>query len=147
MNRAILLAATLLISTSTFANPITCDAAKVEISFRKSVQFPDTVEAVLSASIGNRSTVLRYDGNIDFIGAECRKTKQGTLLVVFQAYCGGSGCKDLGNYGIIDPKDLRVLLVPNDWNHSVANKIFGSEAAPIERPLSVNKAYEKLFAQ
>ena len=143
--RTALLVAVLLISTSSLANPISCADAKVLIVFGKSAQFPDTAEAVLTASIGERSTVLRYDGNIDFIGAECRKTSRGKSFVVFQAFCGGSGCKDLDNFGIIDPKDLRILLVPDDSNHSIAKQIFGSEVAPIANPLSVRRAYERLF--
>ena len=65
---------------------------------------------------------------------------------MFQAYCGGSGCKDLANYGMIDPKDLRVLLVPNDWNHKDAEKIFEGKITPIKLKLllSVEDAARKL---
>ena len=145
MLRFAMFAASFFVCSAAFANPVTCGAAKVDISFAKSAQFPDTVEAILSASIGTRSTVLRFDGDIDFIGAECRKTKEGKTMVVFQAYCGGSACKDLDNYGIIDPQDLRVLLVPNDTNRAQADKIFGSKVAPINKMLPVFEAYKKLF--
>jgi hypothetical protein len=137
----------LLISTLSVANPASCGDAVVNITFGKSSKFPDAVEAVLTASVGNRSTVLRYDGNVDFIGAECRRTNKGKLLVVFQAFCGGSSCKDLDNFGIINPEDLRILLAPSDSSRAEANKIFGSEVAPIANPLSVAKAYKKLFQQ
>ena len=145
MLRLIYLVIGLTISTFTFANPIMCDGVKVEITFAKSVQYVDAVEAILVATIDSRSTTLRYDGNVDFIGAECRKTKRGKALIIFQAFCGGSACKDLDNFGIIDPKDLRILLVPNDSNHSLATQIFGADVAPIKEPLSVGDAYEKLF--
>lgn len=143
--RAILITSGIGISVPSFADSISCAGTKVEITFARSTRFPDTVEAVLIASAGARSTILRYDGNIDFIGAECRKTQQGGPLIVYQAYCGGSACKDLDNFGIIDPKDLRVLLVPNDSNRIVARQILGSEVAPITAPLSIDQAYERLY--
>jgi hypothetical protein len=145
MLRLPIFAASLLICSAVIANPMVCDVAKIEIKFAKSVQFPDTVETILTASIGNRATVLRYDGGIDFIGAECRKTTDGRALLIFQAYCGGSACEDLDNYGIIDPRDLRILLVPDDTNRIQAGKIFGSKVAPIKKPLSVFDAYKELF--
>jgi hypothetical protein len=46
--------------------------------------------------------------------------RTGEPMVLFQAYCGGSSCKDLDNWGIVDPSDLRVRLVPNDWNRQDA---------------------------
>jgi hypothetical protein len=75
--------------------------------------------------------------NIDFIGAECRTNLQGKSFIVFQAYCGGSGCKDLDNFGIIDPSDLRVLLVPNDWNRLDAARILGETARALDSVFSV----------
>lgn len=141
----VIYAAQLFVCSAAIANPIMCETAKVDISFAKSAQFPETVESVLTASAGGRATVLRYDGDIDFIGAECRKTMDGKSLIVFQAYCGGSACKDIDNYGIIDPQDLRVLLVPNDTNRALASRILGSKVAPIEKPLSIFDAYKKLY--
>lgn len=84
-----------------------------------------------------KATTLRYDMNIDFIGAECRKNHRGRSFIVFQAYCGGSGCKDLDNFGIIDPSDLRVLLVPNDWNRVDAERIFGGQVGAMENVISL----------
>jgi len=83
------------------------------------------VATVLTVSQGKRESVLQYDSNIDFIGGVCLPDKRAKPMVVFQAYCGGSGCADLDNWGIVDPADLRVLLVPNDWNKADAEKILG----------------------
>lgn len=83
------------------------------------------VATILSVGREGRKSVLQYDGNIDFIGGVCMTDKRGKPMVVYQAYCGGSGCADLDNWGIVDPADLRVLLVPNDWNRGDAEKILG----------------------
>jgi hypothetical protein len=127
-------------------NILACSGATVRIDFVKSSTDKYALETVVQVSRGNRSTVLRYDGGIDYIGAECRKNRDNKSYIVFQAYCGGSGCKDLANYGMIDPKDLRVLLVPNDWNHKDAEKIFEGKITPIKLKLllSVEDAARKL---
>ncbi len=52
-------------------------------------------------------------------------------MIVYQAYCGGSGCDDGQYYGIVDPADLRVLLVPNGWNSRDAARILGTKVLPI----------------
>lgn len=114
-----------------------CNGARVTINFSTSDRSSVGVAAVLAVSRDGKETSLRYDMNIDFIGAECLRTPQGRPLIVFQAYCGGSGCKDLDNYGIIDPLDLRVLLVPNDWNRQDAARIFGGQVRPMNNVFSL----------
>jgi hypothetical protein len=111
-----------------------CGGAEVEFSFEKrtGVGIEDHVEAILKVSGQGRATVLRYDGNVDFIGGICTASGQSKPMVLFQAYCDGSACKDLDNWGIVDPSDIRVLLVPNDWNRHDAEKILG-------RPLPTTK--------
>jgi hypothetical protein len=129
-----IIAALLLLFFSALASAVevtNCAGARVVINFSAGSKGPEGVEAALVASRDGKETVLRYDTNIDFIGAECRKTPQGRPLIVFQAYCGGSGCKDLDNYGIIDPADLRVLLVPSDWNRADAARIFDEAVMPM----------------
>lgn len=84
-------------------------------------------EGVLRVAIDGVETVLRYrGGGIDFIGATCVNDAQQRPLVVYQAYCGGSGCRDLDNWGIIEPRSLRVLLVPNDHNRGEAERRLGT---------------------
>ena len=135
----------LLLSTTNLTQPTLCDGAKVEITFEKSTVYPREVVALITTSRDRRSTALRFDGGIDLIGAECRRSKRGKSYVVFQAYCGGSGCRDLDNYGIIDPKDLRILLVPDDSNRLQAGRILGFKIKPIEDLLSIREAHDKLF--
>ncbi|GGP17859.1 hypothetical protein GCM10010970_01910 [Silvimonas iriomotensis] len=129
-------------------NLLVCGGANAKIEFEKGAspeQRDHPVIAVLSVAKEGKSTTLRYDGNIDFIGAECQISTEGRPLIVFQAYCSGSGCHDMDNFGVIDPKDLRVLLVPNDTNREAAAKILGKPAKEIKNPLAIGNACRKLY--
>jgi hypothetical protein len=124
-------------SIASAVGEVECVGAKVAIAFTPSSKGEKGFEAILTVSRDEKATTLRYDMNIDFIGAECRKNHWGRSFIVFQAYCGGSGCKDLDNFGIIDPSDLRVLLVPNDWNRVDAERIFGGQVGAMENVISL----------
>jgi hypothetical protein len=133
-------ALTVLLLASSFASAvgeIECVGAKVAIALAPSSKGEKGVEAILTVSRDEKATTLRYDTDIDYIGADCRKNRRGRSFIVFQAYCGGSGCKDLDNFGIIDPSDLRVLLVPNDWNRVDAERIFGGKVGAVDDVISL----------
>ena len=134
----------LLTSTSGLAAAIKCDGAKGKFSFEKSELYGGSVEAVLTVMRRGKSTILRFHD--DWVGLECRKTKSGKRLFVFQAYCGGSKCLDLDNFGIIDPVELRVLLVPSDHNRQQAREILelNSEPAQVRK---MQNAWERQSAR
>jgi hypothetical protein len=113
------------------AQSFLCDGAtvRIEIIARESPAWEDRPEAVVTVSRDNAETVLRYQ-NIDFIGGQCVAGSGAPPLVVFQAYCGGSGCRDLANWGVVDPKTLRVLMVPSDSNRDETRKLIGGGALP-----------------
>ena len=122
-----------------------CGGTVVDISFFRSTRKePWGVEAVLTVARESRSTILRYDMSIDFIGAVCTTNGRKEPTIVFQAYCGGSACRDLDNWGIIDPKDLRVLMVPNDQNRKDAQRLLGVALPEIRNMISIMREGEKL---
>lgn len=125
-------------SHSDAAQIFSCDGAevRVEVIGRESRAWEDRVESVVTVSSDGANTVLRYR-NIDFIGGQCFNRGNAKPLVIFQAYCGGSACKDLANWGVIDPKSLRVLTVPSDSNREEARKLLGSSELPRLEMLSV----------
>jgi hypothetical protein len=118
------------------AETFSCAGATVTFEYTESAESQRSIsifmDATLTVSRGSKVTVLRYNDNIDFFGAECRETPYRRPFIVFQTYCGGSGCKDLDNFGIVDPADLRVLLEPNDSNRKDAARIFGADVSPID---------------
>ena len=96
----------------------------------------ETAGAKIVFADTERETSLCYR-DIDFIGAECTQDAKGNEMVVFQAYCGGSGCKDLDNYGIFDPRRFRLLLVPLPDNRQQASKILGREVKTVKKMIPV----------
>jgi hypothetical protein len=121
-----------------------CGGADVRFSFGRRTGGEEHVEAVITVNRDGRDTVLRYDGNVDFIGGVCAMNARSRPTVVFQAYCGGSGCRDLDNWGIVDPSDLRVRLVPNDWNRGDAEKTLGRPLPKIDHLISIENEARKL---
>ncbi len=97
----------------------------------------------LTVSLAKSQTILRYH-DIDFIGAQCVKDAHGKEKVLYQAHCGGSGCYDLDNWGIIDAKTLNVELVPRKHNAQIAKEILGRNQLKIKDKLVVFKEAEKL---
>ncbi|MCA1856918.1 hypothetical protein LE190_13415 [Massilia oculi] len=96
----------------------------IEVRARDTRVAGERAEGVVTVSRNGLGTVLRFRG-IDFIGGQCMNAADGRPLVVFQAFCGGSGCQDLANWGVIDPALLRVLMVPTDGNRQAAQTLLG----------------------
>ena len=119
---------------SAFAKEFDCGGAHVRIDaldYKPPSAFGHK-EVVLTVKKGVRDVRLRfYDVHFP---VKCLTNPEDKTFVVFQAYCGGSGCADGENFGIIDSQTLEVLLVPHDKNSSTAEAIFGKALAPLERP-------------
>lgn len=83
------------------------------------------VQATIVATRGAIRVAFQSWHDIDFIGGACMQDVQGRPRIVYQAFCGGSGCDTRGNWGIIDPVSLRELLVPSDHNANRAHELLG----------------------
>ncbi|MCC2971350.1 hypothetical protein [Massilia sp. IC2-476] len=110
---------------------------RIEVLVRDSRMLDERAEGVVTMSRNGLDTVLRFR-SIDFIGGQCVNAADGRPLVVFQAFCGGSGCNDGANWGVIDPALLRVLMVPTDSNRQEAQKLLGG-ALPALKMISVER--------
>lgn len=95
-------------------------------------------------STDGESAIVEYTHRIDFVAGYCWADVKGAPRVIFQAYCGGSGCKDLDNWGIVDPETLQVLLTPRDSNSAEVRRILGMEPERPKKMLSVRKEAERL---
>lgn len=58
---------------------------------------------------------LFKSGEGGWFHAACLSTRRGRPVLVFQSYCGGSGCLE-GKYGAVAPSSLKVLLRPSKRN-------------------------------
>lgn len=125
-------------SSAIAAQGFSCGGADVSISVigRDSQIWENRPEAVVTVTKEGYNTILRYR-NLDFIGGECVSRPNAKPLIVFQAYCGGSGCKDRANWGVIDPEFLKVLTVPSDFNRDEVQNILGSGPLPHLKMMSV----------
>jgi len=111
--------------------------ARIEVLARDTRVLEERAEGVVTVSRNGLDTVLRFRG-IDFIGGQCMNAADGRPVIVFQAYCGGSGCRDGANWGVIDPALLRVLMVPADTNRQEAQQLLGG-ALPALKMISVER--------
>lgn len=132
--------ATLSVAPAEAAQEFFCGGSKVGIRVvtRHSVPLEERAEAVVTVSRNGADTVLRFQ-SVDFTGGKCVDEHSSRPLVVFQAYCGGSICRDLENWGVIDPNTLRVLAVPNDTSRAEVQEIVGPTKLPKLEVLSVTE--------
>ena len=129
---SVLTALAILVAGHSYAAQVfSCGGAEVriEVLARESPVWEERLEAVVTVSRDAAITVLRYR-NIDFVGGQCFVRDKSQSLVIFQAFCGGSGCNDLANWGVVNPKTLRVLTVPSDTNREEVLKLVGVSEPP-----------------
>jgi hypothetical protein len=109
------------------AESLQCDMATVDVKYGNKSPW-GWEDITLRITNGKSETTKKFEFVHFFIA--CLKNPSRKSYVIFQAYCGGSGCKDLDNWGIVDPASLNVLLEPTDGNHKKAERIFGDKLNP-----------------
>lgn len=122
---------TTLVSLPAFAEQVfQCDGANVTLKVDTLLPLRSTegADVILQVERGPRATILRYS-NVDFVGGTCDTDASGSPRVVYQAVCAGSGCKDLSNWGVINPSTLQALVVPADDSLSAATRLLGHPPA------------------
>lgn len=71
-----------------------------------------------------------YEIQKDYLHLRCDETSAGVTVLFFNHFCGGSGCADYGNFGIIEVKTGAILLEPDqshDGNLQRAKEIMGKD--------------------
>jgi hypothetical protein len=122
-----------------------CGGARVEVRVASgsSNSLGEDARSTVAVTRERLGRELSYIGGIDFVGGHCLSDAAGRLMVVFQAYCGGSGCSDLNNWGIVDPRSLQVLLAPSDSNLGDAKRVLGRSPVAPKAMLNVQREIEK----
>jgi hypothetical protein len=95
------------------------------------------IQASIVVTRGEASTTFRSWKDIDYIGGTCINDAKGNPRIVYQAYCGGSGCDDRSNWGVIDVGELREVLIPSDGNTGRAREVLGLPPPRIDRLISL----------
>jgi hypothetical protein len=75
----------------------------------------------------------KFEIQKDYLHLRCETTSTGKSVIFINHFCGGSGCADLGNYGIIEANTGKVILEPNEpfkGNAEKAKEIMGKELKP-----------------
>ena len=122
-----------------------CAGATVTIGVDTTMPLRSTegADVILRVERGLRSTILRYS-NVDFVGGECDTDANHASRVIYQAVCGGSGCLDLSNWGVINPETLQALLVPSDGSLEPAIALLGHKPMLKHKPMSVSAEARRL---
>ncbi|MES2826254.1 MAG: hypothetical protein V4732_21855 [Pseudomonadota bacterium] len=93
------------------------------------------IDPFFKLTIKNSSLSKSYQFEIqkDYINIRCEKNSKGVFVILVNHFCGGSGCADMGNFGIIDAQTGEMLLEPNQpfkGNLEKAKEIMGKEIKP-----------------
>ena len=109
-----------------------CGGAQVEIRGTYDASDPGCFSFhKFDLSVARATRRVSLDLSSGFMHAACIKDSKGRAMIVFQQYCDGSGCHDLDNYGIVDPRTLNIVLEPTDTNREVAARTLGLRKAPV----------------
>lgn len=118
------------IPTLSFANTISCGGPFVTVA-----DAPSAKEPFFTVTIEGYSTSRTHQFEIqkDYLYLRCEVTPTGNHVIFINHFCGGSGCADFGNFGIIEVRTGNVLLEPNQpfkGNTEQAKEIMGTEPKP-----------------
>jgi hypothetical protein len=115
----------------------------IEVDTTMPLRSTEGADVILRVERGPRSTILRYS-NVDFVSGACDTDANHASRVIFQAVCGGSGCNDSSNWGVIDPENLQALLVPSDDSLEPAIAMLGHKPMLKHKPMSVSAEAHRL---
>lgn len=144
MRRKLVLALTLLSLSATVSaeQHFECGGSTVSIQVDHQPPLRSTEGAEMTLRVerqaDKRFTLLRFN-SIDFIGGACDEDAQPSARIVFQAFCGGSGCSDRSNWGVIDPVRLQVLVAPSNDSLALATRLLGHSPTPSGPLMSVSQ--------
>lgn len=125
--KAIFLLPLVAISNHSYASSFSCGGTQVTVSDATSDKEP-YFTVTLKNKIINKAH--KFEIQKDFIHIRCEETSTGKPVVFINHFCGGSGCADLGNYGVIEASSGAVLLEPNQpfkGNQEKAKEVMGKE--------------------
>jgi hypothetical protein len=111
----------------------TCGAATFQVIAENRGHPLDNKYALYSAPSKDGERKLLYTSDLGgWFYAECVAGADNRKLLLFQAFCGGSTCVE-NKYGIVDPVDLKLLVIPpseNKGNSKAAQAVLKTKRVP-----------------
>jgi len=120
----------LFISIGVAADALKCGDAQAVVINSTVASYPYLTIAVVSKEY---EKFYRYPAQNEFLKVRCEKLPDGSPALLVLHACGGSGCAEATNFGVINAVSGAVLLEPNErWhgNAAEAKKILGKEIEP-----------------
>lgn len=109
-------------STSSYGVDLTCGNTKIEYTANYNSAYG--YEKVNGKIIFDGIKVMsEFSYEWVHFSIICFSNDDHEKFIVYKAYCGGSGCDDSSNYGIINAETGRVLLKPSSGNCTKAKII------------------------
>lgn len=119
-------------SESAIAEPndkFTCGTTSVEV-FNASTA--DNPYFSLRLVRGQQHRDINFSSELELFSVRCELGSKGKQFVLVNHTCGASGCA-ASNWGIIDPRRLKVILVPDQpyiGNEAAATDLIGHSLKP-----------------
>jgi hypothetical protein len=110
------------------ADEVRCGVAKYQVD-KSGERSEGTLSVTLKVTSGKKSIIKKLHDDFIFVGCLQNPTNK-MFYIVYQSYCGGAGCDDMGNYGIVDPSSMAVILKQSHNNGKNAERILGRELDP-----------------
>jgi hypothetical protein len=130
MIRFVFTIALLSIAITSHAENLVCGNSKAEI-FNAETSFAPYFKIVVSNS--SISKEYKFSAELEYFQLRCDSKSDGTPVFLILHFCGGSGCSDLCNFGIIDASTGALLLKPDQpqkGNNDRAINILGKKIPP-----------------
>lgn len=125
MLKSILALSLIAASVPSFAASLLCGDTSVSVVEPASVGDP-YFRVILANKVINKT--YSYEIQKDNLHLRCDETRTGVKVLFFNHFCGGSGCADYGNFGIIEVKTGAIQLEPDqphEGNLQRAKEIMG----------------------
>ncbi len=109
-------------STPSYAQELTCENTRINYQLSPPSSYGyESVTAEVFINDSELPSKLSFEW-VHF-SIMCFTNIDNDKFIVYKAYCGGSGCDDSSNYGVIDASTGIPLLKPYTGNRTKAKKI------------------------
>lgn len=118
-----------------------CDDAEIVINADDRSEYDSEEFNEVNILVKKGTSSLKIKEENDWFKIACLKDKDNKLFLVYQSVCGGSACRDLDNYGIIDINNLQSVLSPSDENREAAARLLGTTSEQLYQALNDNQLF------